>query len=307
MSTDVIKQSQNKNNKQKEKKMRPPKRKRSFSLEKRRAIAGYIFVSPWIIGFLLFMAYPLVTSFIFSLSRVKIRAGKVDLAFVGLRNYKEIFTQDREFLPLFWETIQRTLIWTPFIVVFALFIAMLLNKKIKFRGVFRLIYFLPVLLGTGYVFTKLSGVTEYLTMPRSLVRSLLYIMPSLGQSLSEIIDQILGVFWKTGVQIIIFLAGLQSIPDTLYEAAKFDNSNSCDMFWKITLPMLSPVIVLNTIYTIIASFRDESNPLVNYIIQAFGASKFDATTTMGWMYFIVIFIIIGLTFLFLRRSVYYEK
>jgi ABC-type sugar transport system permease subunit len=115
------------------------------------------------------------------------------------------------------------------------------------------------------------------------------------------------VFWKTGVQIVIFLSGLQSIPDSLYEAAKVDNANGWDMLWKVTIPILSPVILLNTIYTIIDSFRDQSNPIVMHIVKTINASQYGPGTAMGWLYFLVSFIIIGFVFLIMRRAVYYEK
>lgn len=287
---------------------KPSRKKGTFSLEKRRALTGYVFVSPWIVGFILFMAVPLVTSLIYSFNDVQIQSGVV-LNFVGWRNYIDIFTADIGFLPAFGDTIRRTVLWTPFIVVFALVLAMLLNKKIKFRGLFRVIYFLPVLLGTGYVFSRLAVVTEMLIIPESFERGLLYVAgPDGSEAVITLIQEILSVFWRTGVQIILFLSGLQAIPDSLYEAARVDNANSWDMLWKITLPMLSPVILLNTIYTVIDSFRDSSNPLVEYIIkQIFEFSQFDIGSAMGWLYFIVVFIFIGLIFLISRKAVYYEK
>ena len=116
------------------------------------------------------------------------------------------------------------------------------------------------------------------------------------------------VFWKTGVQIVIFLSGLQSIPESYYEAAKVDNANSWDSFWKITLPMLSPVILLNTVYTMIESFRNTDNKIANLIVKIiFNSADYEYGAAMGWIYFSVTFLIIGFIFLVSRRLVNYEK
>ena len=289
---------------------KPAKRRKSFSLEKRRSLSGYVFVAPWIIGFLVFVLFPLGMSLYMSFCDVNVVSGGFQFYPAGFKHYTNVLQTDPDFLPYLMQTIIRTFLYTPFIVVLSLFIAMLLNRKIKFRGLFRVIYFLPVLLGTGYVFETLSAVTEMIAVPESITNSLSYAfgVPAIATFLSDLLTQILGVFWKTGVQIVIFLAGLQGIPDNLYEAAKVDNANAWDMLWKVTLPILSPIILLNTIYTIIDSFRDTTNPVVGYIIDnVFTQNRFGIGSAMGWMFFGVAFLIIGIAFALVGRFVYYEK
>lgn len=292
------------------------KKKKGFSLETRRSLAGYVFSLPFVIGFAVFMLYPLIQSLIWSMSiggpgrdEATGKGGYIIKEFVGMGNYQTILGTDNEFMEAFLATIQRTFIWTPFIVVFALFIALMLNRKIRFRGVFRVIYFLPVLLGTGLVFNAVSPVMEMLTMPEELTRTISYLLGSgeVSTFLNNLLTEMISIFWKSGVQIVIFLSGLQGISDTYYEAAKVDSANGWDMLWKITIPMLSPMILLNAIYTIIDSFRDEANPIVAYILEMYKGSKWAELTAMGWMYFVVTLVLLGIVFAITRRMVFYEK
>jgi len=227
--------------------MPPPVNKRRwFGFERRRAACGYIFVAPFIIGFIVFMVFPLITSFYWSLTDGFI--GVVDGVsgfhvenFLWFRNYGVMVSENFDFTVAILDTMQRTFIWTPFIIVFSLFIAIMLNRKIRFRGMFRVIYFLPVLLGTGFVMQRLGAVTDMLEIPLRLEFMLQYIIGNahVEEFLNDLLANIMTMFWRMGVQIVIFLAGLQGISDSYYEAAKVDSANWWDMLWKITLPMLS--------------------------------------------------------------------
>lgn len=306
--TEVIATEQETEKGVKSKKQKAKKRKR-MGLETRRALSGYVFVLPFLIGFLVFMLYPLIQSLVWSMARGNAGSGGYIITeMVGLYNYQEILATPA-FMEAFVATLQRTFIWTPFIVVFALFIALLLNRKIRFRGVFRVIYFLPVLLGTGLVFNAVSPVMEMMTMPEELTRSISYLLGNgdVSTFLNDLLTEMISIFWKTGVQIVIFLSGLQGISDSLYEAAKVDSANGWDMLWKITIPMLSPMILLNAIYTIIDSFRDESNPIVAYILEQYSSAKWAQLTAMGWMYFLVTVVLLAIVFAITRRFVFYEK
>ncbi len=278
------------------------------SLEKRRRFAGYIFLSPWLIGFLIFMLYPLCANFIMSFSKITDVVG-LKTQLIGFENYNKLFTESTEFIPAFIDTLTKTFLWTPFIIVFSLFLAILLNRKLMFKGIFRIIFFMPVLLGSGYIMQQLGGAANILKLPLDAKKLIeYYISQDISAFLQELLEQIMRVFWKTGVQIVIFLSGLQSIPESYYEAAKVDNANSWDSFWKITLPMLSPVILLNTVYTMIESFRNTDNKIANLIVKIiFNSADYEYGAAMGWIYFSVTFLIIGFIFLVSRRLVNYEK
>ena len=284
------------------------KKVKSFSLERRRAISGYIFTAPFIIGFITFLVYPLVQNLILSLGNItEIQGLKTE--FVGLEHYRVLFIEDIEFVPAFIDTIRTTFLWTPFILVFALFIAILLNRKIKGRGFFRVVFFMPVLLGSGYIMRQLGGAGTILSLPQDFQTFLSYTFNSqLADFFKELIGTVMGVFWKTGVQIVIFLSALQSVPDSYYEAARVDNANGWDCFWKITLPMISPTILLNAIYTVIESFGSTDNAIAALIVRTgMKQANFEQSAAMGWVYFVVVLLLVGLIFLVSRKAVKYDK
>ena len=233
------------------------------------------------------------------------------MKWVGLENYARAFLWDVDFLPMFGTVVKDTFINTIMIVVFSLMIAILVNKKIKFRGFFRGAFFLPVLLGTGYVMEQLLGINAEgpamemargITIPEEFMR---YLDPVVVSVLSGFLNRITYVLWKSGVQIILFLAGLQGISSSLYEAARVDSATEWEMFWKITLPMISPVILLNVIYTIIDSFTDTSNPIVDYVLDiGFTKSQFEYSAAISWLYFIFVLFVCGIVYFMMRNKVY---
>jgi len=279
-----------------------------LSLEKRRRLCGYLFATPWIIGFLVFMLYPLFTNLLMSFSKV-ISVEGLEMEWVGLYNFNRLFITDINFVPAFLDTLKKTFLWTPFIIVFALFLALLLNRNIKFKGFFRVIFFIPVLLGTGYIMQRVGGAANILQLPPNVEQLVSYYLSNdLAAFINELLAQIMRMLWETGVQVVIFLSGLQSIPESYYEAARVDNASSWLSFWKITLPMLSPVILLNVIYTIIESFRSVDNKIAGLIVnEVFKSAEYEYGAAMGWVYFAVTFVIVGLVFLVSRRFVNYEK
>lgn len=279
-----------------------------LSFEKKRRLSGYLFTLPFILGFCLVLLFPLIMSLIMSLGEIYDLVG-LKTRITGFDNYIELFTKDVSFVPAFYETIKTTFLWTPFIVVFALFIAILLNRNIKGKGIFRVIFFLPVLLGTGYVMDQLGSAANILQLPEDLESFIGYYFNSnIANFINELLTQIVNVFWKTGVQIILFLSGLQSIPDSYYDAAKVDNANAWDCFWKITLPMLSPIVLLNLVYTMIDSFRDTDNEIGALIVNVgFNNANYEYGAAMGWVYFAVICVFASLVFALSRRLVVYDK
>lgn len=282
--------------------------KGKLTLEKRRSLSGYIFCLPWFIGFLVFQLYPLFTSFRLSFSKIDDLSG-LKMSFIGFDHYVDLFRNDIDFLPAFYNSLKTTVLYTPFIVVIAIVISLLLNRDIKGRSFFRVVFFLPVLLGSGVVMAQLGAAANIMQMPPVVERLVnYYFSANVAEFINGILSEIIRVFWQTGVQIIILLGGLQSIPDSYYEAAKVDNANGWDMLWKITLPILSPMIFLTVIYTIIDSFRSESNEISALIIETgFKNTNYEYGAAMGWVYFLVVGLVVILATVVFRRYVYYEK
>ena len=284
------------------------RKKKRGGVDRRRSMEAYIFLIPWLIGLCLFFAYPISVSVRLAFSKITAIKG-LHTAWVGLENFKYIFFFDVNFVPTFLQVVYDTLLNTPICMVFSLIIAIFINRKMVGRAFFRTTFFIPVLLGTGYIMKQLLGlgvdgmsVTTGITVPR-------LIADLLGVSITEVVqgflDRITVVLWKSGVQIVLFLAGLQGISGSLYEAARVDGATEWEMFWKITLPMISPVIMMNVVYTIVAFFTDGTNPMVDYIYKVnFTNQTFEYAAAMGWVYFIFALVICLVCILLMQRHVY---
>lgn len=295
--------------------MRRIPRRRGLNMRQKRALEGFLFISPWILGFLIFFTIPFFQSVRLSFSKITKIAG-FQMEWAGMGNYTRAFVWDIKFIPLLIQTSVDAVVDTPLTIVFSLFIAILINKDIRFRGFFRASFFLPVLLGTGFVMKQLLGmdveqqateVARGIVMPEEI---LLYLGPAAAAFVNGFISRITIIFWKSGVQVIIFLAGLQGIPESMYEAARCDGAKSWEMFWKITLPMISPVILLNAVYTLVDSFTASTNPIVEYILSLkTNIVNYEYATAMGMIYFVSIFALIALTYAIFKKAAKhaYEK
>lgn len=285
------------------------KKSSRLSMAQKRSLEALIFLTPWLIGLCLFFLRPIWVSLRLSFSEIVKMKGFV-MDWVGLTNYQHIFFYDINFVPMFLQTIVDTLLNTPICIVFSLVIAILLNRKMVGRGFFRATFFIPVLLGAGYVMKQMLGmgadgttITTGIMVP-DLIADLLG--HNLTEFLQEVLDRITVVLWKSGVQIVLFLAGLQGISSSLYEAARVDGATEWEMFWKITLPMITPVILMNSVYTIVNFFTDATNPIVDYIYQqSFGnPQQFAHGAAMGWTYFAFAFALCIATIGIMRRFVF---
>ena len=276
----------------------------------RRTLEAYTFIAPMIIGLAAFFVFPLVLSLRLSFGRLVRLTGMV-IEWAGLDNFMRAFLEDVDFLPRFWSTALISLRNLPMIIVFSLIIAILINKNIRFKGFFRTAFFLPFLIGSGYVLSQLmnQGVDGEILQTTDILSTVTFvqmIMPSgLGNIVNMFLSLIVGLLWGSGVQILLFLAGLQGISPSIYEAARVDSANEWDAFWHITLPMISPIILLNMVYTLVDQFTHVNNALVvtirNYM---FGSFQFEYAAAMGWIYFIFILLMVGIIFLVMRRFVY---
>ncbi len=275
------------------------KRKKFLTMKRRRGLEALMFLSPWIIGTCAFFINAIVSSIRLSFSEIVQLKGFV-MEWVGIENYEYIFVYDINFMPTFLSVVVDTLINTPLTLVFSLIIAMLINRPVFGRGFFRTCFFIPVLLGSGYVMAQLlqidatGSVGVGIALPPLLQNMLGH---TLSAAVQPFLDRITLILWKSGVQIILFLAGLQSISSTLYEAAKCDGATQWEMFWKITLPMISPIILLNFVYTLVTYFTSSDNKLVEYVLkQVFTNTQFARGAAMGWVYFGFVFLLCGVVF-----------
>ncbi len=290
--------------------MKRKRYKKWLTMEKKHTIEGYLFILPWILGFLCFFAFPFFQSVQLSFSNITKITG-FEMQWIGLENYAKAFVWDVAFVPYLNQAITSTVFNMPLNLVFSLFIAMLVNRSIRFRGFFRGAFFLPVLLGSGFVLQQLLGIgvdQQATEVARGIVMPdevLMYLGPNVINYVNSFMSRITIVFWSSGVQIIIFLAGLQSIPVALYEAAKCDGATVWESFWKITLPMMLPVILLNSIYTLVDSFTSSTNRVIEYMMfLKADINNYEYVAAIGMIYFIFVFLLIAIIFGLSRKSIY---
>lgn len=267
-----------------------------------------MFILPWLTGFLLFVFWPIIQSFYFSLNTIRLRPTGRVYRFEGFGNYQDVWLKDMLFVQELIGFLMSTILRVPVIVVFALIIAMLLNRKIKFKGLLRTIFFLPVIIASGPVMNQLisQGATSIPMMDLSTINGILfqYLPTWLASPISGLFAEIIIILWYSGVQILIFLAGLQKIDRSLYEAAKIDGGSAWECFWKITLPILKPLILLNAVYTLITLSNSGQNNIITLIYNnMFAATRgYGFASAMAWMYAIIILVMVGIIFLLFKDS-----
>ena len=290
-------------------------------LQKRKAISGYLFISPFIFGFLVFMLKPLLQSLWMSFCNVELGAANFNPIFAGIVNYTYAFTVDPEYNRLLVEEIARMMVYSLAIIVFSFFVALILNQKFKGRALVRAIFFLPVILSSGVILgletdnqlmAALEQTIEQTTSNISITATLEDILRTAGvgvrafEKVFEIIDNIYDVAIASGIQIIIFLSGLQTISSSMYEAAEIEGCTKWESLWKITFPMISSLFLVNWIYTVIDFCMRSYNEVIEKIQDVMiSQMKYGLASAMSWVYFVLILAFIGISSLIISRGVYY--
>lgn len=292
---------------------------KKLNLRKKENKTGYLFILPWFLGFVLFFLYPLFYSVVLAFSTVT-DLKSFQLSFAGLNNFKQALTNDMEFFPALSKSLMD-LVNIPIVIVFSLIIAILLNKKFRGRGIFRVIFILPLLLSNGVIMDTIRGnhaeVSVMLGMAVDKAEVIVnsfqdlrldnqlqtFLGAQLSGNVADIVNRISSVMWISSIQIIIFLGALQNIPKSMYEAADMDGASEFEKLWKITIPMVMPAMELNIIFTIISSFTSASNSVMTYISNvSFKNLMLSYGSAMAWMYFALIGILLLFVFAIMRRT-----
>ena len=290
-------------------------------LQKRKAISGYLFISPFLLGFLVFMAKPFFQSLWMSFCDVELGAGIINPVFKGLKNFKHALTIDPEFNRLLVEQISKMCVYSLAIMVFSFFVALILNQKFKGRALVRSIFFLPVILSSGVILgletnnqlmANLASSIEETTTGVSVTVALENILRTAGvgtrafEKVFEVIDNIYDIAIASGIQIIIYLCGLQTISDSMYEAAAIEGCTKWESLWKITFPMISSLFLVNWIYTIIDfCMRSDNEVMEKFTTVMIGEMNYGLASAMAWLYFLIVMAFVGITSLFISKGVYY--
>ncbi len=274
----------------------------------REALGGYGFVLIWIIGFALFTLFPLVETFRYSLHQVTVTATGIELTAVRWENYTRALFTDPTFVQVVIEYALEMLISTPIVLIFAMIIALFLNLDFPLKGVFRTIFFLPVVITSGPVIRELiaqgvASVPEFANL--AVVADILQQLPVyLRNPIQYLLTSFIVIFWFSGVQILIYLASLQKIDRSIYEAAAIDGASAWVSFWKITLPSLATTTVINAIYTIVTLSHFSENKVVRYIYSQTYAVQggIGYASAMSFLYFGVLIVLLVFTYLLLRSK-----
>lgn len=299
------------------------KKNKLAGLQKRKAIAGYLFISPFIIGFLVFMVKPFFQSAYMSFNTVELGSATFTQTWVGINNYKQAFLVDPEFNRFLVEEISRMIIYSLAIIVFSFFVSLILNQTFKGRALVRAIFFLPVILSSGVILgletdnqlmATLAQQIEVTTTGVSITDGLEQILTTAGvgtralETLFEIIDNIYDVAIASGIQIIIFLSGLQTISSSMYEAADIEGCTKWESLWKITFPMISSLFLVNWIYTVIDFCMRSDNQVIEKIQKVMiDQLNYGTASAMSWVYFLIILAFVGITSGLISKGVYYYE
>lgn len=310
----------------------PPKRHKAKSLDRKKAKAGYFFVAPFILIFLIVYLPVIVSSIQFSFNKLINTQSGYQLIPVGWENYNDALFVDPHFVTKLTGGIEQLILEVPAIVIFSLFMAVLLNQKMVGRTVFRAIFFIPVILSTGLIddidmnnafasyaessvdegtATAAMGQAGGLVSAMDLqsIFSTMKVGTELVDYVVQLVNDVYQIVNRSGVQMLIFLAGLQSISPAIYESCRVEGATAWETFWKITFPMISPMILVNTIYTVIDSFTSSSNSVMNYVASVYSGTEGGdvLASAMYWIYFMIVILIIAAVAGILSAYVFYQK
>ncbi len=312
------------------------------SLTEKKARVGWIFVAPFVFGLVFIYASAIWESLCYSVAYYKqlsaLEGFGYQLQFIGLANYKAALnlTVDAEQGILF-----KEFLFTSFfdqvveivaIILLSLFVAVLLNQKMVGRAVFRAIFFIPVVIGAGIIakidsnnaiITSMSslegldmgqveggGVSFVSAMDLTAAFQNLGIASKFVDVIVELVNDIYNIVNRSGVQMLIFLSGLQSISPSIYESCQMEGATAWETFWKITFPMISPMILANSVYTVIDSFTAESNKVMNFILNKTGGAMTSVDTVQSaacWIYFALVIVMLAAVFGICKTFVFYQR
>jgi len=303
------------------------KKKKFLTLSTKRSLCGYLFVLPFYIGFIFLVLSPILLYFYLSFCKLSVGDKGLSMKYIGFENFNTVLFEEIDFLPNVLSSFADLLVTGTSILIFSFFIAVILNQKFHGRAFVRAIFFLPVVIASGSaalsqsdalsmsamsVITNVSNALGEEASTTTLSNILINMLGfSYGYEFLNIIGEILNKFYliimSSGVQILIFLAGLQSVSPSLYEASKIDGATGWENFWKITFPLVSPLILVNGVYTVIDFLSGTSNNVVKELFRYTETiSKFGLSSAMGTIYFGLIFVVLGLIFAITSKFIVYQ-
>lgn len=310
-------------------------KKSRISYEKKKGLYGYGFIAIWIIGVIYMFIVPIFKSAWYSMCYTELvttadQAAQRGMTSAGIYtewnnfgNYEEALFKNQDYLPKLTESLGAMVPQVIVVMIFSLFIALLLNQKFRGRTFARAVFFLPVLVATGPVLAVIkgdistngisSGEQFSALFQTDLVDELLQFLgiynlnQQLTMTIQTITSDIFNLLWSAGIQILIFLAALQQIPVSAKEAASMEGATGWEFFWKITFPMISPMILANLIYTVIDTFIDSENPVMSIVLAQSRGLRYGLSAAMAWIYFLIVAVALTIIVAIVSKFVFYEN
>ncbi len=293
--------------------------KKLRSLEKKNSRWGWFFIAPWLVGITVFFAWPMLETAVYSFSKLSVGAGGFDKSFVGLDNYMYFFTKDTYFLSYLGESIGSSLPQVLIIIAFSTLIALVLKEKFPGRGLARAVFFFPVIIASGAVMNILQSQVMMTSSTTEVTQGYLFKAPDLVEvfgelgmpeqvlnSITDIVNQVFDLTWKSGVQILLMLAAVNNIPTSFYEVANMEGATQWEKFWKVTLPTISPTLLVVVIYSLIDGFMDYGNKVMQLLSSYYTNNNYSYSATIGVIYCVSILLLIGLVYKILSRWIFYS-
>ncbi len=288
-----------------------------LSMTRKRSFSGLLFVAPWIVGVICFFIVPMCESFLYMFNDVIVRPGGLEAEYVGFDIIREVLVDDPDNVRMMLSSVMQTLGEAVLIVAFSLFIGIILSNEFKGRTVARAVFALPIIVSSGVVLavfkedlfatsiTQNSDMTIFQSAALENAMLELGLNPSLVDTLTGMVSNILDLIWKCGVQILLFTAGIKSIPTQMYEVCRVEGANAWQTFWKVTFPLVTPYILLNAVYSIIDSFTYYSNPVMQRILKYFNELYTSSGTTLAVAYCLLALVVTGVVAGLISRKVFY--
>lgn len=287
---------------------------------KRNSLIGFSFTIPWVIGFIFLFLIPLIKTVLYSFSSISIGKSGFELSFVGVRNYRATFSEDPNNLRMVLTSIGNVVVTVIVVVVFSLFLAILLNQDFRGRSLARVIFALPIIIASGVVIVLLKENVLQQNMGSSDTAATLFqgnglldflklmgLPDNIVGMFESILNNIFDMVWRSGMQIILFLSALQSIPSSSYEAAKIEGATAWESFWFVTFPMISPFLLVNIVYTIIDTFTDSTNTVMSKIFSLVSGVEYEKAAAFSIVYFILVLLVVGLVYIIMNKRISYSE
>ena len=287
---------------------------------KRNSLIGFSFTIPWVIGFIFLFLIPLIKTVLYSFSSINIGKSGFERSFVGVRNYRATFSEDPNNLRMVLTSIGNVVVTVIVVVVFSLFLAILLNQDFRGRSLARVIFALPIIIASGVVIVLLKENVLQQNMGSSDTAATLFqgnglldflklmgLPDNIVGMFENILNNIFDMVWRSGMQIILFLSALQSIPSSSYEAAKIEGATAWESFWFVTFPMISPFLLVNIVYTIIDTFTDSTNTVMSKIFSLVSGVEYEKAAAFSIVYFILVLLVVGLVYIIMNKRISYSE